>query len=284
MRLDLHGWSFRQAQTRVVIEENLTGKIPGLYGRLKDETAAEFTYVCYLSSDYLDTHVRADRTGFDISERFAGATLENDISLEDIRSGVLGEVEGLLSGALAAARDEGKARVNEFVSKHAPRYQPVLARLESLDVTVDPSIKNSDLELLLHRSLQKLEADAIAEGQAVFAEAGSTPLEDYQERLAQYLDTLKDINQSDLAAYVSRRRVVLDILSKLIRYSEQGRYSREDAIHSLLIPMRIDSNEIGAGASGPSCSDVTRSAPEPVHLYLALHWNPYADSEGRAGA
>ena len=32
----------------------------------------------------------------------------------------------------------------------------------ALGVTVDPSIKDQDLELLLHRQLQKLEADAIA--------------------------------------------------------------------------------------------------------------------------
>jgi hypothetical protein len=237
------------AASRVVIEENLTGKIPGLYGRLKDETSTEFTYVCFLSSDYLDTHVRADRIAFDISERTAGATLEDDISLEDIRSGVLQEVERLLADPLDAARDEGKARVNDFVSNRAPRYRPVLSRLESLGLTVDPSIKDPDLELLLHRNLQKLEADAITEGQAVFAEAGSAPLEDYQERLNRYLEAVRDINQSDLAAYVSRRRAILDILSKFIRANEQGRYSREDAIHSLLMPMRTDSNEIGTDAS-----------------------------------
>ncbi len=237
------------AASRVVVEENLTGKIPGLYGRLKDDTATEFTYVCYLSSDFLDAHVRADRTAFDINERLANPTLEDDISLEDIRSGVLREVEKLLADSLAAARDAGKARVLEFVSNRAPRYRPVLSRLESLGVTVDPSIKDSDLELLLHRNFQKLEADTITQGQAIYAEAGSTPLEDYQERLNQYLDKVRDINQSDLAAYVSRRRVILDLLSKLIRTNEQGRYSREDAIHSLLMPMRTDSNEIGTDAA-----------------------------------
>lgn len=237
------------AASRVVIEENLTGKVPGLYGRLKDDTSAEFTYICYLSSDYLDAHVRADRTAFDLNERVDGATLYDDISLEDIRSGVLKEVERLLASSLAAARDEAKARVSEFVSTRAPRYRPVLSRLESLSVTVDPSIKDSELELLLHRNLQKLEADAIAEGQAMFAEAGSAPLEDYQERLTKYLDAINDINQSDLAAYVSRRRVILDILSKIIRKNEQGKYSREDAVHSLLMPMRTDSNEIGTDAS-----------------------------------
>ena len=237
------------AASRVVAQENLTGKIPGLYGRLKDGTSTDFTYVCYLSSNYLDEHVRVDRTAFDIDDRAPGATLDGDISLEDIRSGVLEAVEKILADSLAAARDEGKARVNEFVSERAPRYRPVLSRLEALGVTVDPSIKDTELELLLHRNLQKLESDAIADGQAVFAEIGSTRPQDYEERLNRYLDTIKDINQSDLAAYVSRRRVILDILCKVIRTDEQGRYHREDAVHSLLMPMRTDSNELGSDAS-----------------------------------
>lgn len=237
------------AANRVVIEENLTGRIPGLYGRLKDDESAEFTYVCYLSSDYLDMNVRADRTAFDIDERLIDATLIDEISLDDIREAVLKEVEVLLSAALTAAREEGKARINDFVSNHAPRYRPVLARLEALGETVDPTIKDADLEILLHRSLRKLEAETIAEGHQVFAEAGSIPTEDYQDRLSAYIDTISDINMSDLAAYVSRRRVILDILARLIRSDEHGKYSREDAIHSLLMPMRKDSNEIGSDAS-----------------------------------
>ncbi|HLI76683.1 MAG TPA: hypothetical protein VKV02_07025 [Acidobacteriaceae bacterium] len=237
------------AANRVVMEENLTGKIPGLHGRLRDKTSGEFAYACYLSSDYLDKQVRADRTAFDISEQIVGATLGNDISVEDIRSGVLGAVEKLLSDALTAARDEGKARVSEFVSTRAPRYRPVLARLEALGVTVDPSIKDQDLELLLHRQLQKLEADAIEQGRAVFAEDGTATPEGYRERLKEYLQTVTDINQSDLAAYVSRRRAILDALLRLIRSDEHGKYSREDAVHSLLMPMRTDSNEIGTDAS-----------------------------------
>ncbi|WP_028497426.1 ATP-binding protein [Microbacterium sp. 11MF] len=237
------------AASRVVIEENLSGKLAGLYGRLRDSTSAEFTYVCYLSSDFLDTNVRADRTAFDIEERLPGAALGDDLTLDDVRAAVLDEVERLLEEPLNAAREEGRNRVNEFVSNRAPRYRPVLARLTNLGVTVDPAMKDSELELLLHRNLQKLEADAMVEGQAVFAEAGAAPLKDYKERLDSYLETIKEINQSDLAAYVSRRRVILDILTKLIRSNDAGGYSREDAVHSLLIPMRTDSNEIGPDAS-----------------------------------
>ena len=231
------------------MDENLTNKIAGLYGRLRDETSAEFTYVCYLSSNFLDEHVRADRTAFDLDERVAGEAILDDISLDDIRAAVLAEVERLLTEPLAMAREEGKARVTDFVSRRAPRYRPVLSRLETLGVTVDPTIKDQDLELLLHRNLQKLEADALAQTQTVFAEVGSLPFEDYKESLTRYLDTINDINQSDLAAYVSRRRVILDILTRLIATNEHGNYSREDAIHSLLMPMRTESNEIGTDAS-----------------------------------
>jgi hypothetical protein len=237
------------AANRLVMEEQLTGKIPGLYGRLKDKTSSEFAYACYLSSDYLDSRVRADRTAFDISERIPGATLDDEISVEDIRTGVLHAIEELLADSLTAARAEGKARVSEFVSNRAPRYRPVLARLEPLGVTVDPSIKDQDLELVLHRHLQRLEADVIEQGHAVFADADTSTPEVYQERLNKYLQTVTDINQSDLAAYVSRRRAILDALAKLIRSNEIGTYSREDAIHSLLIPMRTDSSEIGTDAS-----------------------------------
>jgi hypothetical protein len=119
--------------------------------------------------------------------------------------------------------------------------------------------------VLLHRALQKLEAENLAEGHAVFAETGSVPSEDYRKRLNRYLDTLSDINKSDLAGYVSRRRVVLDLLGKLIRSDEHGKYSREDAIHSLLIPMRTDSNEIGTDAANLWIIDESLA----FHDYLA---------------
>ncbi|MER6188766.1 hypothetical protein [Streptomyces cyaneofuscatus] len=116
-------------------------------------------------------------------------------------------------------------------------------------MTVDPSIKDQELELLLHSNLQKLEASPLAEGHAVLGQANSAPPEGYDDRLARYLHTVTDINQSDLAAYVSRRRAILDVLQRLVEVDDQGRYSREDAIHSLLMPMRTDFNEVGTDAS-----------------------------------
>ncbi|MBF6340660.1 sensor histidine kinase [Nocardia abscessus] len=237
------------AANRVVFEDNLTGKVAGLHGRLKDDAGVEFTYVCYLTADYLDSNVRSDRTAFDLVDRPIDGTLDDSICMEDIRSAVLAEIERILAGPLEKSRDEGKARVDRFVSTSAPRYRPVLARLGDLGVTVDPSTKDSELEQLLHRKLQQLEANALVEGQRLFAESGSTPPENYDEELAKCLQTIDDINKSDLAAYVARRKVILGFLDKFIKLNDQGQYVREDAIHSLLMPMRTDSNEIGTDAA-----------------------------------
>ncbi|KAF0835774.1 ATP-binding protein [Nocardia caishijiensis] len=237
------------AANRVVFEDNLTGKVAGLHGRLKDAAGTEFTYVGYLTSDYLDDNVRSDRTAFDLEADRSDDTLDIDICLADIRSAVVSEIERILAGPLAAAHREGEVRVDEFVSTRAPRYRPVLGRLRELGVTVDPSMKDSELELLLHRRLQQLDTDTMTQTHRLFAESGSALPENYDEELAKCLQTIDDINKSDLAAYVARRRVILGFLDKFIKLNDDGKYAREDAIHSLLMPMRTDSNEIGIDAA-----------------------------------
>lgn len=237
------------AASRVVIEENLSGKVPGLHGKLKDDESGEFVYACYLTSDFLDDRVRSDRTAFDISDSIAGRPLVDDLSLGDIRETVLDEIGKILKDPLQSAHEQGKQRVHDFVSKRAPRYRPLLAKFEERGITVDPSVKDKDLEFQLHRHLQKIESETFVQGLEIFAEAESEPAEGFSERLAAYLSIVSEINQSDLAAYVSRRRTVLDLLGRLIRSDKDGKYSREDAIHSLIVPMRTDSNEVASDGS-----------------------------------
>ena len=237
------------AASRVVIEENLSGKVPGLHGRLKDGESDEFVYACYLSSDFLDERVRSDRTAFDITDHFDGELLIDDLALEDIWVAVFNEIGQILKAPLDSVRTEGRQRVHDFVSTRAPRYRPVLAKIEARGITVDPSVKDQDLELQLHGHLQKIEAETLAQGQQIFAEADAEPAQDYAGRLAAYLNTVSEINQTDLAAYVSRRRTVLDLLARLIRADKDGKYSREDAIHSLIVPMRTESNDVATEGS-----------------------------------
>ncbi len=235
------------AGNRVVIEENLTGKVPGLYGRLKDG-ATEFIYACYITSSYLDNSVRSERTEFDIPEKSEGALDEDEPSKSDIREAALRAAEQYLSSSLTGMREAGRARLERFVNTKAPRYRPILRHINEAKLSVDPAIGDKELDLLLHRYFTDFEVELLAEGQRVL-ESESMEGQEYSERLQEYLAKVDDAKKSDLAAYVSRRRVNLDLLAKAIRSNVQGNYATESVIHNLIIPMRKTSEEVAESVS-----------------------------------
>ena len=96
------------AAGRLVEEETIVGKIPGLYGKIR-ESDGEFVYACYVTSPFLDRNVRAQRIGFDIKEMSDELFADTDIGLGDIRTAVLKNIGEYLNvylkENLEAARD-----------------------------------------------------------------------------------------------------------------------------------------------------------------------------------
>ncbi|MEV4251562.1 ATP-binding protein [Spirillospora sp. NPDC049652] len=234
------------AATRVVSVENLSGKVPGLHGRVKDGDS-EFMYSCYLTSDYLDESVRSERTGFDIPETTDGALDEEAPSMSDIRAAVLAAVGEHLHAHLAESRKAGLERVQDYVDRKSPRYRPILHRIGEEKLGVDPGISDRELELYLHRQLADLEAEVIVEGRRVLDEEISADAE-YNARVQEYLAKVSDIKKSDLADYVFHRRVILDLLNKAIRADDKGKYVKEEVVHRLIMPMRVTSDEVAPDA------------------------------------
>ena len=58
------------------------------------------------------------------------------------------------------------------------------------------------------------------------------------------MDRLQSVKQSDLAAYVTHRRVVLDLLNTAIKANADGKYARESVIHNLIMPMGTTSEDL----------------------------------------
>lgn len=233
------------AADRLVKEEKLSSKIPGLYGRI-DDGESGFIYVGYVSSKYLDEKVHSERTDFDIAENASPLLVEQEISFSDIREAVISRATEYLSDYLDANKKLSEERILSFVAYEAPRYRPILPRLEMDKLVIDPSINNKELELILHKELSKVEAQMLEEGHDLMKPKAEEDFPDYSNRLQQYLQTAEDIKKSDLANYVFHRKVILDLLENSIKKSPKGKYSKEDLIHKLLIPMRVDSNEVRA--------------------------------------
>lgn len=231
------------AASRLVKEESLNGKIPGLFGKLDDGTS-QFVYLCYVASKFLDEAVRSERTGFDLSEEAGDLFAEDDISLSDIREAVTQKAAAHLAEYLAKNVAESKKRVESFVAQKAPRYRPILSRIPDEKLGIDPGISDKELELTLHKQLAEIEGQLLADGQDLMSPKQGEEYEDYQKRLEEYLKTAEDIKKSDLANYVFHRKVILDLLRKAIIKDGNGKYAREDLIHNLIMPMRSDSNHV----------------------------------------
>ncbi|WP_433506050.1 hypothetical protein ACQP04_05905 [Pseudonocardia halophobica] len=235
------------AASRVVHDENLIGKVPGLYGKLTSD-GKSFTYASFVSSPYLDERVRSERTGFDIPESSDGTLDETEPAMVDIREAVIDSIEKYLGDSLTDARAAGRERVRTFVEQKGPRYRPLLRHLDEATISVDPQINDRDLELLLHKQLTDFETELMVEGQEVLR-SDALQSSDYEERVDQYLAKVEDIKKSDLAAYVSRRWVILELLERALKINPDGRYSREDEIHRLIMPMRSTSDDASADAA-----------------------------------
>lgn len=229
------------AANRLVKEESIQGKLPGLYGKISD-ASGEFTYTCYVSSDYLNQHVRSERISFDIAEDVED--ILNEVSFKDIREAVLTRTKEYLQDVLTENVSAGRRRVDDFINTHAPRYRPIANYVAEELLIVDPEKSDKELELHLHAQWYEVERQLVSEGHDIMQPQNKEHVEEYKERLAEYLRKAGDLKKSDLANYISHRKVIIDLLQKSIERLEDGKYAREDMIHELIMPMRKDSTEV----------------------------------------
>ncbi|MCX9063903.1 ATP-binding protein, partial [Citrobacter portucalensis] len=231
------------AANRLVKEENIQGKLPGLYQRIADE-GGDFTYTCYVSSQFLDENVRPERTSFDIAENFDGLFVEEELSLKMIREEILKCSQNYLKDILDKNIYAGKKRVDDYISKQAPRYRPITNYIEAKDLIIDPDKSDKDIELHLHEQWYAVERELLCEGQNIMRPKRNEQAKEYETRVQNYLQKVEDLKKSDLANYVSHRKVIIDLLEKAIERTSDGKYVKEEIIHELIMPMRTDSTEV----------------------------------------
>lgn len=290
------------AADRVVKEEPLTGKIPGLFGILNDGNE-NFCYKCFVTSPYLTEKVTPERLGFNMSESIEGLFIDDEISFNEIRTEITSHIIKYLEEFLIENKQKGIAKVIDFIDTKAPRYRPILDRIPENEKFIDPSINDKDLELKLHGHLMKFESELLSEGHDLMKPTNIDNVEEYSKKLEEYLSKVSDLKKSDLANYVGHRKVILDLFGKAIEIRDNGKYSKEDVIHQLIMPMQKNSREIFSNDSNLwliderlafhnfLASDKTiksipvtdsNSTKEPDLFALNVYDNPILVSEGQS--
>ncbi len=229
------------AGQRLVLEEVLS--LPGLTSSVSDEDGP-YRYAGYIVSDYLDRRVVAERTGFDIEDDVAGLFSETEISRNDIREAVKPLVSTFLGESLQQNIRAGKERLDRYVTTTAPQYLPIVKYLGDEELFVDPGTSDAQLDRDLHSKKYQVEQVLLEEGSRLLQPDLADTVESYSQRVAAYMDKLQSVKQSDLAAYVTHRRVVLDLLRTALNVQPDGSFARESVVHNLIMPMGSTSEDL----------------------------------------
>ena len=229
------------AGQRLVKEEPLD--IAGLNKSISDEHGS-FRYAGYVVGDYLDQRVHPDRIDIDIDEENTELFASSEVSRSNLRDRINPLIEAYLDEALTKNLIAGRERLNNYICDIAPQYLPIVKNLSTDSILVDPGMTDANLDKLLHGMKYELEQELLEKGEKLLKPDISESHVDYSKRVSSYMAKLSQVKQSDLAAYVAHRRVVIDLLREAINIKDDGKYDREEILHSLIMPMKTTSEDL----------------------------------------
>lgn len=234
------------ADDRVVTSEKLGGKVPNLRQRLLDQNSEEFVYAAYIEADFLNESVNPERTGFGLAESDDNL-FKGEFTWRDVQTAVTEECRRFLEPYTGPIQQEKEERIRRFVNNEAPEYRVILAHIPDVIERIDPDVSDDQLDVELYKGYHSLQVTLREQGRELLSQDVADDEEDRQvfdSQLQSYFATVSDVNASDLARYVCRRKTVIELLSKLLQRREDGKYPLEEEVHRVIFPMRLDSDQI----------------------------------------
>lgn len=237
------------AHQREVKTESLIAHFPGLPNPLGDERG-NFHFVGFVQGEALDRFVDADRSSFRIPETDEGDSpgLLRQLTWRDLRGGALGVVRQELAQWLDEIDREKRARIETFVARQEPQYQVLMKDIDKIVADVPARPSNADIDRAMSRRLFERREILQTESSLLLNELESVDAaktDVYRERMEKAVREYNELGIADLTRYVCHRRVIIDLLAKALSLQpSDGKYGREDAVHSLVYPMRKTSFDV----------------------------------------
>jgi hypothetical protein len=234
------------AHTREVQNEKLNSEIPELDTYLTDDIGQKFSVAVYVTGDYLDEKVNEERTVIQFAKNTEESfQFSNEVAQEEIIKIVAELVREEYSQYLDNLSEVRFERVKRFVYNH-PRYRQLM-KYRMLDLKRVPSNLSDDkMEIELFKIQQGLDFEVKKEANEILKFIEKIEDKDeFNEKFNQFYDKIIEVGNSKLSEYIIHRKLVLDLLDKHIKRSNEGKFQKEDAVHRLIFPLQTLSDDIG---------------------------------------
>lgn len=224
---------------------NLKTRIPDLQSRISTSDMPDGFYYCgYITSDYLDSIVNSSRTKLEFYEQD-----EQDSLLEPSKNEIVNvaveSIKSYLSDYIDVIQKDKVERINMYVKLEHPTYRYLLTQKPQVYDEIPANLTDDELELELHKHVQKWEREIkekeIALDQQIKRGDDSSLIMD---RFEKYWSGVTELSKTCLAEYVTRRKALLSILESALTIDDNGKFNKEEVIHSLICPMRHTSDDV----------------------------------------
>lgn len=229
------------ANNREVKSYDLSKYIPNLDKRITSDEQSYY-YVGYMAGEYLDKSVNADRYEFS----FIDSPLFSNVEEKELTEAALEFIKLYLNDDLGKIRDEKQKRIDEFVRTKKPQYRFLLNHREGVYDEIPVGLTDEKLDLELYKQEQKWEYD-LAKKKTQIEERqknSSTDTQQFMSLFKEYCSSVTQLSQASLAEYIVRRKAVIDLLEKALEINEDGKYSKEARLHSIICPMQVTSDDV----------------------------------------
>jgi hypothetical protein len=201
-------------------------------------------------------------------------------SIGQVRKEALKIVERQLAPYIQVAIEQRTRAISSYMFRDGMGYHflkkdiPALAK--SLRSTDDRTIETS-LHTAAYNERRRRSAQA---SQLLNASPKEKSEDAYFKKWSDIVDSIGDVAKSDLANYVAHRRVILELISDIIRTTEDGSYRREEVVHSIVFPRGKQTGEVGLEQQNLWLIDERLAFHE--HLYSDLTINRITGGEVNA--
>jgi len=159
---------------------------------------------------------------------------------------VLEACKSFLAPYTAPIAQKKRTRIEEFVQGDGAMYRPILDRLQSKISEINPDATDEEIDRHLYEGYHELQIRLRDEGKELLESPAPTDsgLDQFEERFERYFEEISEFNKADLARYVCHRKAIITFLRKQLTLQDDGKYRREDRIHSIIFPRGKTSNEV----------------------------------------
>jgi len=201
-----------------------------------DDIVKNFILKAYVFGEYLNKNVTSERDNF-LFEKEDG--LFYPFSQNEIEKKTVDIVEKVYKSELKSRRDKKINKVNDFLKEH-PWYKSLKQDLDWNEIPMNPS--DNDINQVASKAKYQKEKSVQKKVNKILDNFDK----EIPEKINEVFSAIDEIKKSELVHYISLRKVYLEVLKKTLEIKDiNKKHEKEDLLHSIIFPMRKDSDQVG---------------------------------------